>query len=429
MRFATCIGIVCLPLLVISPARAADWPQFRGPGGLGHTEEKDLPVEWGGEDDRNVLWQADLTGQGHASPIVFKGGVFTCTVHWPGDKPDAKVMPRHLVSCYRAADGARRWQTEIEPGPWLRSDFRSGAGGGYAAPTPCTDGEHVFILFGSSVLASLDFDGHIAWRKEIHPHTFDVTIGASPVLYKDTIIIHCAMAKKDDSRLVAFDKRSGEIKWQTPTPGVGFAHSTPLLIDVNGKTQVITLASGMATKRDALQAFDADTGERLWWCRGAGDASSPIYSPRHKLVYFDSGRGSPGVAVGVTGEGDVGESHVKWEIAQVPTAICSPIVVGDYIYRLHEPNTLKCWRAADGEMVYRARLEGITSTWASPIADGNGRLYFVSGGTSVVVQSGPQFKVLAVNKLNDANHASAAVADGRWFIVGMKQLHCIGAKR
>jgi hypothetical protein len=85
---------------------------------------------------------------------------------------------------------------------------------------------------------------------------------------------------------------------------------------------------------------------------------------------------------------------------------------------------LKCFQLADGKQVYAERLNGLSSTWASPIADATGRLYFASAGKSFVIQSGPEFKVLAENDLGDANHASPALAAGRIYLVGEKA--CVG---
>jgi outer membrane protein assembly factor BamB len=415
--------LIIAAMLVGAGARAENWPGFRGPTGLGYSTENGLPLKWGGKDRQNVLWSAELNGEGHASPIVWGDRVFTCTVKWPGER-DAKVMPAHHVTCYRATDGHVLWDIPIEPGPWLRNDFRSGAGGGYAAPTPCTDGKHLFVVFGSAVMAALDFEGHIVWRKELVPYSFDVTVGSSPVLFGDTVILFCAMAKPADSRLVAFNKADGSVKWESKTPTIAFGHSTPVIIDVNGRQQMLVLASGMKVALDGLQSFDPATGQRLWWCRGGGDASSPAYGAG--IVYFDSGRGGPGFAVDPTGSGDVTKTHVRWTVPQVPEGIGSPIIVGEHVYRLHSPGILKCWRAANGEQVYSKRLEGITSTWASPIADGDGNLIFASGGRSVVVKTGPAGEVVGVNDLGDANDASGAVAAGRIYIVGKKRIYCIG---
>jgi outer membrane protein assembly factor BamB len=419
------LGAGAVLLLACAAAGADDWPQFRGPTGLGYSSEKNLPLKWGGEKAENVAWKSPLVGEGHASPIVSGGRVFVCTVRWTGGKPDASVIPEHHVLCYHAADGKALWDTPVDPGPWRRDDFRSGPGGGYAAPTPATDGKHVFVVFGSSVMASLDFEGKIAWRQEIKPHSFDVTIGTSPVLFGDTIIMLCAMAKAADSRLVAFAKSDGSVKWETKLPKVGFGHSTPVIIDVKGKAQLIVIASGMGTKDDALQSFDPADGRRLWWCKSAGDASSPAYGSG--ILYTDSGRGGSGVAVDPTGEGDVSATHTKWTVGGLGESIGSPIIVGDHVFRLQGSGVLKVWNVSDGQETDKQRLDKLGSSWASPIADGDGRLYFASGGKSYVVQAGAQIKVLAVNDLGDPNHASPAVSNGRLYIVGLKNLYCIAS--
>jgi outer membrane protein assembly factor BamB len=179
-------------------------------------------------------------------------------------------------------------------------------------------------------------------------------------------------------------------------------------------------------KSNALRSLDPATGQTLWWCRGAGDASSPAYGAG--LVYFDSGRGGSGVCVDPTGKGDITETHIRWTVPQVPEGIGSPLIIGQHVYRLHSPGVLKCWEAATGKLVYAERLEGLSTTWASPIADAAGHLFFANAGRSYVLQAGPEFRVLAVNDLGDSNHASPAVAGGRLFMVGAKSLHCLGNK-
>jgi outer membrane protein assembly factor BamB len=427
MRFP--LRAIILSLCLISnllPALGGEnWPQFRGPTGLGYSDEKDLPVHWGGPTHENVLWTSPLIGAGHASPIVWGESVFVCTVKWPGKgEPDDSVMPEHHVACYRAADGKGLWDTVVPPGPWLRDDFRSGAGGGYAGPTPVTDGKLVYCVFGSSVIAALDFEGKIVWRKAIEPHTFDVTVGSSPILYRDTVLQFCPMAKAEDSSVIAFDKTDGSVKWQQKLPGMAFGHSTPVIIPVEGGSQMLVLASGMSEKSNALRSLDPANGKLLWWCRGAGDAASPAFGSG--VVYFDSGRGGKGVAIEPGGAGDISATRIRWTGPNIPEAISSPIIVGSRVYRMHKPDVLKCWDAATGKQIYSGKLTGITSTWASPVADANGRLYFATAGKSYVIDSGPEFRVLAVNDLGDPNHPSPAVAHGRLFIEGMKNLYCIG---
>ena len=414
-------------LLTANAPIRANWPGFRGPTGLGYTTEENLPIVWGGPVNENVLWSSPLPGQGHASPIVWDHAVIVCTIQWPDGVQDRKkVIPEHHVTCYRTTNGELLWDTLVPPGPWLRTDFRSGPGGGYAAATPVTDGKLIYCAFASSVLAAVDFQGNIIWRKEIIPYSFDVTLGSSPVLYGDTVILFCAMAKPEDSRVVAFDKTTGDLKYERKFPNMQFGHSTPLIIQVDNKPQMLLLASGMKEADDALQSLDPVNGKLLWWCRGEGDASSPAYG--QGLVYFDDGRGGTGVAVDPTGSGDVSETHIRWTIRQRGEALSSPIIVGNYLYRLRTPGFLQCWDMAAGKEIYSERLKDISSTWASPIADPKGRLFFANAGKSYVVQTGPEFRVLAANDLGDGNHPSPAAANGRLFLVGTKNIYCIGIK-
>lgn len=400
-----------------------NWPQFRGPTGLGYTRETDLPLTWGGPKAENVRWKAPLVGKGHASPIVWGKRLFVSTVRWPGEgKQDPKVMPEHHVLCYDTADGTLLWDTEVPPGPWLRNDFRSGPGGGYACPTPCTDGRLVYAVFGSLVLAALDYQGKIVWRRELVPSSFDVTVGTSPILYQDTLLF-VYETRPENSRVTAYDKATGEIKWEAKQPTMGFGHSTPTIIEVNGKPQMLILAGGLGWMPDALRSLDPATGKTLWRCAGGGETSSPAYGAG--IVYFDNGRGGPGVAVDPTGEGDVTATHIKWKVS-TGGGLSSPIIVGGHVYRLYDQGTLKCWEAATGKEVHSKRLEGLSSTWASPIADPNGRIFFANAGKSYVIQAGPEFKVLAINDLGDGNHPSPAVAGGCLFLVGQKNVFCIG---
>jgi outer membrane protein assembly factor BamB len=236
----------------------------------------------------------------------------------------------------------------------------------------------------------------------------------------------CPRANKSDSRLIAYDTSDGSIRWQAPLPQTGFAHSTPVLIETGGRMQLVIAASGGGETDRGIQSFEPHSGDLLWWCRGGGDAASPAFGAG--IVYCDSGRGGPGVAVDPSGSGDVTQTHIKWRIPQVPEGIGSPIVVGDLVYRLHTPNVLKCWRAADGQQVYAKRLDRLTTTWASPVADAGGHLYFATAGVSYVIQTGEEFKVLATSDLGDPNHASPAISHGRMYLVGTRNVYCVGTK-
>src|SRR5207302_6367546 len=108
MKLPSIVTVLLFALAATS--RAENWPGFRGPTGLGYTQEKNLPLTWGGPGRENVLWEAPLVGEGHASPIVWSELVIVCTALWPpGSGAREKVIPEHHVTYYRVSDGAVRW--------------------------------------------------------------------------------------------------------------------------------------------------------------------------------------------------------------------------------------------------------------------------------------------------------------------------------
>jgi hypothetical protein len=194
-------------MLSLLPARGENWPQFRGASGLGYTE-RDLPLVWNAKTGENIAWRAPLPKSDNpwSSPIVWGDRVFViCVTNQPLNPSRALLSPRRTASlCGRRA---------LSPGPLILKDLR----GGYGAPTPCTDGQRVYAVFGSAVVTALDFDGKLVWRKELANYAFDVALGSSPIVYGDTVILDCDQTGKTSS-LIAFDKATGEIRWEAKRP-------------------------------------------------------------------------------------------------------------------------------------------------------------------------------------------------------------------
>jgi outer membrane protein assembly factor BamB len=399
---------------------AEDWPGFRGATGMGISSEAGLPVEWNA-DGKNVLWKTPLPAtrrdatpdHNQSSPIVLGDRIVLTTALWPGK--DMQKIPEQHVTCYRLSDGQELWDTPVPAGPWKLTDLR----GGYAAPTPVADSQRVYVVFGSSVLAALDWDGKIMWRRELPDwQAFDVAIASSPILFRGQLLL-LADRNQKKSTLTAFNPATGDPVWEQKRSQGAFTHTTPVLIDNGGQPQLLVTAS------NELQALDPTNGERLWWCKTPGDVTSPVFA--RGLVYTDSGRGGPGLLVEASGQGDVAATHIKWRLDQIPEGLSSPVIVGDYLYRLHNPGVLKCVDLRDGSEAYATRLAGV-SVASSPIATADGRIYCASGGKSFVIKAGPKFELLATNDLGEACLASAAISGGKLFLKGQRHLFCIAAK-
>lgn len=384
---------------------ASEWPQWRGPSGMGLSDERDLPTTWGGTENAAVRWKSPLphADASQSSPIVWGDRVFVTT---------ALNRPvEHHVTCYRASDGERLWDTLVPPGPWTLTDLR----GGYACATPATDGERVYALFGSAVLVAIDFAGRLAWRHEIEPHAFDVAIASSPLVYHGQVILLCDQTEKK-SFIAAFDAKTGMTAWQRPRPEAGFNHSTPLITTVGGRPLMLVSAS------HALQGLDPADGSVVWWCRSKGDVSTPVCAGN--LVYVDEGRGGPGICVDPTGQGDVSATHRKWTITNGTNGMDSPIIVGDFLYRTSV--ALRCYRLGTGEEVWSQRLGGDFP--ASPVSTADGLIYYASAGKSWVIRAGANFELVGSSDLGDASSCSPAVAHGCIFLKGATSLFCIGKK-
>ena len=141
----------------------SNWPQFRGGGGLGVAAEGKAPVEFGPK--KNVIWSVELP-PGHSSPCIWGDKIFLTAL----DKTHLETL------CLDRKDGRVLWRAaapaeKIEPTHRIASP---------ASPTPATDGERVYVYFGSFGLLAYDFVGKEVWRKPLPPPVVEFGASSSP---------------------------------------------------------------------------------------------------------------------------------------------------------------------------------------------------------------------------------------------------------
>jgi len=417
--FRFVVAAVLSVVAISGPARAEDWPRFRGPTGQGISAEANVPLTWSATE--NVAWKTPIPGEGWSSPIVAGNRVYVTTATDEG-------ASAHVLAI--AADtGKVEWDVEVFKQKTERKETKNS----YATPTPVTDGKAVYAVFGGGGIAAVSLDGKVLWTNQDHRFYSQHGLGASPVLHKDLLIIPFDASsdgedKKvgwqkpwDKSFVLAVETATGKVRWKGMRGSSRIAHVTPQVIDVGGKPLLVSGAG------DVVQGFDPDTGERLWTVRNEGEGVVPSVVIGGGLAFTASGFGNPAiraVRLDPAARGEVTATHLVWEQRKAVPTMASFLFTQGLLFTVNDKGIAQCLEAATGKVLWTQRLEGVFS--ASPVLAA-GRAYFLSeSGETVVIEPTREFKELARNPLGEACQASPAVSNGRLFIRTQKHLFCIG---
>ena len=243
-----------------------------------------------------------------------------------------------------------------------------------------------------------------SWAKKF-PYASQHGSGGSPALHGDLLIF--SGDGHYEAWVIALDKRTGNVKWKTERrKPFDQAYTTPLVISVNGRDQVVSVGAYRAA------AYDAATGKEIWMVRyeeGFSNVPRPVFA--HGLVFITTGFFQPAVlAVRPDGTGDVTSTHIAWSTTRgapfTPSPIASATSCTSSAISACSPVSMR----KPGKPHWQERLGGNHS--ASPVF-ADGRIYFLSEeGVATVIAPGKTFQKLAVNELDGATLASMAVADG-----------------
>ena len=406
-------GVVLLGSNLFAGEPVQDWPVFRGPWGNGQTHSSQLPLHWSETD--NVRWKIPIPYEGWSTPVVMDGQVWVSSATKDGHD--------FYVFCVDAGTGRMLFEKHL-----FHCDTPESLGNSvncYAASSPAIESGRVYVHFGSYGTACLDTDSAtVLWKRDDLPCRHYRGPGSSAILYEDLLIL--TFDGVDQQYVIALDKQTGKTVWRTdrniewndldkngqPKSNGDFrkAFATPLLIQVDGKDQLISLAS------TAMFAYDPRTGREIWKVRHSGYSSSvsPVFG--NGLVLATTGYGTTEmVAIRPVGTGDVTDTHVAWrfESKDVPTTP-SPVVVDDLLVMVGNRGAVTCLEIETGKTVWRERIGG--NHLASPVCDSD-RIYFFSvNGKTSVIRAGGSFEQLAENRLESGFMASPAVADKALFL-------------
>jgi outer membrane protein assembly factor BamB len=417
-----------------------NWPRFRGPDATGVApDHQGLPVTW--STTKNVKWVADVPGWGWSCPVVWGDRVFLTAVIadqptrvpsrglylGEGVREPAEGIHRWMVYCFDLETGEMRWQHEAHAGqPQVPRHPKST----YAAETPTTDGQRLYVLFGDLGLWCYDLEGDPIWEQKIEPKNtfFDYGAASSPVVHDGQVIV--VYDNLDESWIAAFDAETGNERWRTLRDETR-SWATPLVWTNPVRTEIVVAGEN----RNRGYSLDG----RLLWEFDGKMSHLVIPSPfiAHGLCYLASGYIGdshrptfalrPGARDNIVADGDFESSEfIAWYQGRSAPYNPSPIVYGDYLYTLHDQGFLTCHDAKSGEEVYgRKRFSPSGSFTASPFAF-NGRLFCLSeDGLTYAIQPGPEFEILERNPLDELCLSSPAIARDKLLIRTASKLYCL----
>lgn len=429
MRLSPAAALIAAALTAATAA-AGDWPQWRGPDADGVSAETGLPVTWSASE--NVAWKVELAGVGGSTPIVWGDLVIVTSQVGAGPveergrgRRDGDAAPpppaddvRFVVEAFRRGDGERLWRHELAARRLIPVHPKHNL----ASPSPVTDGEGIYALFGTGQLLALDLSGKLVWQRHLGedygPFQLLWAHGSSPVLHRDSLFLLCD--HDPAAYLLALDKATGETRWKVDRGQELRSYSTPLLVRGEKGDELIV------NSNPRIDAYDPATGALLWYADPEVNRV-PVPTPvaADGVIYASRGyRSGPYMALRPGGRGDVSASHILWRIATGAPYVSSLLYYRGLVYMADETGIASAVDAATGERVWRERLGGYFS--ASPVA-ADGKVYLLNeDGEAFVLAAGRSFSLLAKNALGERTLASPAVAGGRIFLRSDRHLFAIG---
>ena len=421
------------------PQAPESWSSWRGPLGSGSAPVGSPPTHWAEKTDqapaKNIAWKVEIPGLGISSPIVWQDRIYLTTAigtdrpgvpdvelepHDQRAVPQPTVVYEFAVLAIDRRDGRVIWQKKVCDAVPHEGGHRTNS---HASSSPVTDGERIYVNFGSRGVHCLDMAGELVWSKSLGAMRTrrQYGEGSSPAVAGDRLIV--TWDHEGDSFLVVFDKRTGEELWRQPRDEVT-SWSTPIVVEVDGRAQVVVNAT------TASRGYDLQSGDVIWSLSGMTVNCIPIPIYANGIAYLMSGyRGQMLQAVRLAGaKGDLqGSTNVVWQHTRSTSYVPSATLHNGHLYFLRgNTAVLSCLDAKTGAVLYDGkRLPGLRQVYSSPIA-ADGRIYITSrDGVTIVIGDGPKFDQLAVNRLNDEVDASPAVIGNRIYLRGRQFLYCI----
>ncbi len=387
-------------------AGARRWPGFRGPA-FGHSQARDLPLTW--SDEEGVAWRHAVGGYGQSSPVVWDGVVFVTAI-------DGPLRETQIVEAIDAETGVLRWRhTLTSSQPVEVTNFVA-----KAAPTPHLDAERVYYLFESGDLGALSHDGEPVWSRSLKADYGAIEgYGLGSSLASNGEALFVLAAHDGPSYLLAVDPATGETQWRAERPARA-SWATPLVLQRGGDELVVVSIDGM------VEAYDAGTGERVWWLDGLAGNRMPSPVMAGELMVVPSMDSGSNLALSIDRRGRLRNEQVLWRGQSATASMASPVVTGESVWFTNSRGVIRSLALDSGQSRWAVRLP--SPAWATPIVNGD-RVYLfgTDGAASVFAADAAEPIELARNTLTVSERVyGVAAVDGAFLVRTGRELIRIG---
>lgn len=407
------IGVMVLAGAVsVANGVAADWPNWRGPEGTGTNRTATPPTTW--SERENVKWKVPISGTGQSTPVIWGDQIFLLTA----SEADGGSWNFDVV-CMGRTDGAIRWRQTAASEVPAEGHHPTGS---FAAYSAVTDGEYVWAGFGSRGLHCYTVGGKHLWSTSLPKMQIKRSFGeaSSPLLVEDAIVV--LQDHEGPSRIAAYDKMTGKLRWETPRDE-GTTWSSPMAITVDGRTEIVTNATSK------IRSYDLANGDLRWECSGMTSNVIPTPAFGNGMVYCASGfRGYALMAIKLGHTGDLtGTDAIAWTVTTGTPYVSSPLLYQDRLFFVDTlKSNLTCVDAKTGQIVYeRKSIDGLKTIYASPVGAGDHVYLADREGSTAVLTTTEDAKVVALNVLDDTFDATPVAVGKELYLRGSKHLYCI----
>ncbi|HXU36709.1 MAG TPA: PQQ-binding-like beta-propeller repeat protein [Blastocatellia bacterium] len=306
----------CLALLIAAHnSFAQDWPQWRGPNRDGVVSSFAAPKVW--PEKLKTVWKVPV-GIGHSSPVVVGTRVYIFS----------RQEESEVATCLDLETGKMLWR-DAYPTPYMMNPAALSHAKGPKS-TPVFSDNKLYTFGISGILSCYDAaTGKLVWRNEFSKQ-FKATsplygAATSPIVHAGLVIVH--VGGNDSGALMAFDARTGEVKWTWKEDGPGYA--SPVIAEIGGTTHLVTQT------QKSIAGFSPTTGELLWRIPFETEYVQNIVTPVvYKQTLILSGLDKGTLAIKPVKRGTTWGTEQVWQNPDVSMYMNSPVVSGDYLFGL-----------------------------------------------------------------------------------------------